>query len=108
MRELVKPVLARIAFLSFEQAQNLSESYFAGQVIPLPVASALQRHANSEAEFITYQCELLALQTIGLKFMGYNGIQITGLYYSSDFRQFWEKYEALSAIVTTYPEWLRR
>ncbi|MBR4899428.1 MAG: methylenetetrahydrofolate reductase C-terminal domain-containing protein [Victivallales bacterium] len=108
MRELVKPVLARIPFLSFDQAQNLSEGYFAGQVIPLPVASALQRHANSEAEFMTYQCELLALQTLGLKFLGYNGIQITGLYYSSDFRQFWEKYEALSAIVTSYPEWLRR
>ena len=108
MRELVKPVLARIAFLSFEQAQNLKESYLCGMSIPLPVASALQRHANTEAEFMTYQCELLALQTLGLKFLGYNGIQITGLYYSSDFRQFREKYEKISASISSYEEWLRK
>ena len=108
MRELVKPVLARIAFLSIEQAQNLSESYFSGLVIPLPIASALQRHAVSQEDFMKYQCDLLALQVVGLKFLGYNGIQISGIFDSNVFKQFWEAYEQASGAIPSYLEWLRK
>ncbi|MCR4572739.1 MAG: methylenetetrahydrofolate reductase C-terminal domain-containing protein [Lentisphaeria bacterium] len=116
MRELVRPVLARIMFLSIEQAQNLGKINMPGLVIPLPVASKLQdlagskdqKQAVSSEAFIKYQCDLLALQTVGLKFLGYNGIEIAGLYDSDIFKQFWEAYEQASSAIPSYLEWLSK
>ena len=81
MRELDVPVLARVLLLSTSEIQDLPDSLPPGAAMSRSLAAQFQRECSvNETQSLAAQMQRIALQTAGLRLMGYNGVQIGGVH----------------------------
>ena len=78
-RRMIEPVIARLMFLSPEDVSNIINDVYPGFTISRELAASFQREAEDSVNALKIQIRRLSLQAAGCRFLGYSGIQVSGL-----------------------------
>ncbi len=104
-REMLVPVLARVAVIDTSDEGILSSMLKPGVPVPLHIGANAQRCAANPEEFTREQTRLAALVAVGCRLMGYNGIQLSGIHTSAEFEAFLKNYDEITAKYSVFSSW---
>lgn len=104
---LTLPLIARVCYINFEEAEKLAEGYRPGVFLPVPMGCLFQQDASKTAEeYQEKQLFRLALQIVAHHRLGYSAIQIAGLHSASLLKKLFDKIDELEKELPDYNSWL--
>ena len=104
-REILVPVLARVAVIDTADEGLLSNGLHPGVAVPLHIAAAAQRGAVDSSRFTREQAHTAAFVAAGCRLMGYNGIQLSGIHTPGELDAFLENLDDILAKYTSFEAW---
>jgi len=108
MRDINVPVIARLALISQEDGQALSElSLHPGVSVSRAFASQIQREMTNPQQFMATQLRRLSLQIVGCSLLGYNGVQICGLKSAEEMKTVLDTAREMMSEFRSFAEWVQ-
>mgnify|MGYP006298814699 CR=1 FL=1 len=107
MRDVGVPVLARAGLLNPAEIAALGDNVVPGVPISRSLASLLQRESNINAtQSLAAQLQRLSLQIVGARFLGYSGVQLTGIRDPKTLDMVLKRVDEASTALSTYSDWV--